>query len=151
MSTAAMLVYPDVFKVAVSSAGNHTNEIYNRYWSEQHHGVEEVVDEDGNVSFKYSIKSNPELAGNLKGKLLLTTGLEDNNVHPANTYRMVDALIKANKRFDFFVFPGQRHGYGSMSDYWFWLRAEYFVKHLLGDYRWDVDMTQLNNEQPQTR
>jgi len=60
-------------------------------------------------------------------------------------------LIKANKRFDFFVFPGQRHGYGSMSDYWFWLRAEYFVKHLLGDYRWDVDMTQLNNEQPQTR
>jgi dipeptidyl-peptidase-4 len=151
MSTAAMLVYPDFFKVAVSSAGNHTNEIYNRYWSEQHHGVEEVVDEDGNVSFKYNIKSNPELAGNLKGRLLLTTGLEDNNVHPANTYRMVDALIKANKRFDFFVFPGQRHGYGSMSDYWFWLRAEYFVKHLLGDYRWDVNINQLNNEQPQTR
>jgi len=46
---------------------------------------------------------------------------------------------------------GQRHGYGSMSDYWFWLRAEYFVKHLLGDYRWDVNINQLNNEQPQTR
>jgi dipeptidyl-peptidase-4 len=38
-----------------------------------------------------------------------------------------------------------------MSDYWFWLRAEYFVKHLLGDYRWDVNINQLNNEQPQTR
>jgi len=38
-----------------------------------------------------------------------------------------------------------------MPDYWFWLRAEYFVKHLLGDYRWDVNINQLNNEQPQTR
>ena len=37
MSTAAMLVYPDVFKVAVSSAGNHENNIYNRWWSEKHH------------------------------------------------------------------------------------------------------------------
>ena len=151
MSTAAMLVYPDFFKVAVSSAGNHTNEIYNRYWSEQHNGVTEVTDDEGNVSFEFSIDNNPSLAKNLKGKLLLTTGLEDNNVHPANTYRMADALIKANKRFDFFVFPGQRHGYGNMSDYWFWLRAEYFVKHLLGDHRWDVDITQLNNERPQTR
>lgn len=152
MSTAAMLVYPDFFKVAVSSSGNHTNEIYNRYWSEQHHGVEEVVDEDGKVSFKYKIDNNPSLAANLKGHLLLTTGDEDNNVHPANTYRMVDALIKANKRFDFFLFTGQRHGYGgSMADYWFWLRAEYFVKHLLGDYRWSADMIELNREKPKTR
>ena len=151
MSTAAMLVYPDFFKVAVSSSGNHTNEIYNRYWSEQHHGVEEVTDADGKVSFKYSIDNNPSLAKNLKGHLLLTTGLEDNNVHPANTYRMADALIKANKRFDFFVFPGQRHGYGSMSDYWFWLRAEYFVKHLLNDHRWNADIVPLNNERPRTR
>ena len=34
MSTAAMLVYPDFFKVAVSSAGNHDNAIYNSWWSE---------------------------------------------------------------------------------------------------------------------
>ena len=32
-----------------------------------------------------------------------------------------------------------------------WLRAEYFVKHLLGDYRWNVDITPLNNVRPQTR
>lgn len=80
------------------------------------------------------------------GRLLLTTGDQDNNVHPGNTYRMADVLIKANKRFDFFLFTGQRHGYGSMSNYWFWLRAEYFVKHLLGDTRWDVDIAQLNVE-----
>jgi dipeptidyl-peptidase-4 len=151
MSTAAMLVYPDFFKVAVSSSGNHTNDVYNRWWSETHHGVKEVVDDEGEVSFEYSIATNPQIAANLKGHLMLTTGDEDNNVHPANTIRMAEALIKANKRFDFFLFPGQRHGYGNMGDYWFWLRAEYFVKHLLGDTRWSADIIQLQVEQPKTR
>jgi len=43
MSTAAMLVYPDFFKVAVSSSGNHENDIYNRWWSEKHHGVKKAT------------------------------------------------------------------------------------------------------------
>ncbi len=151
MSTAAMLVYPDFFKVAVSSAGNHNNDVYNRSWSETHHGVKEVVDDEGNVSFEYDIERNSDLAANLKGHLLLTTGDNDNNVHHAGTFRMAEALIRANKRFDFFIFPGQRHGFGDMSDYWFWLRAEYFVKHLLGDTRWDVDIIPLQVNAPQTR
>jgi dipeptidyl-peptidase 4 len=150
MSTAAMLVYPDFFKVAVSSAGNHDNDVYNRYWSETHHGVKEVVDDDGEVSFEYSIARNSELARNLKGRLLITTGDVDNNVHMAGTLRVAEALIRANKRFDFFVFPGQRHGFGDMSDYWFWLRAEYFVRHLLGDDRWNVDISELQVERQQT-
>jgi dipeptidyl aminopeptidase/acylaminoacyl peptidase len=145
MSTAAMLNYPDFFKVAVSSSGNHDNQVYNRYWSETHHGVKEVVDDEGNVSFEYDIDNNPSLARHLKGKLLLTTGDEDNNVHHANTVRMAHALIRANKRFDYFLFPGQRHGYGDMSDYWYWLRAEYFARHLLGDWRSHADIPELNN------
>jgi len=145
MSTAAMLVYPDFFKVAVSSSGNHENDVYNQNWSEKHHGVKETVKGD-TITFEYSIERNSELAKNLKGHLLLTTGDIDNNVHPANTFRMADALIKANKRFDFFIFPGQRHGYGTMGDYWFWLRAEYFVKHLLGDNRWNANITELDLE-----
>ena len=150
MSTAAMLVYPDFFKVAVSSSGNHTNDIYNRWWSETHHGVKEVVEGDS-TRFEYEIAKNPDLAKNLKGHLLLTTGDRDNNVHHANTVRMAEALIRANKRFDYFVFPGQRHGYGDMGNYWFWLRAEYFVRHLLGDDRWEVDVTALNLEREQSR
>ena len=63
MSTAAMLVYPDFFKVAVSSSGNHTNDIYNRWWSEKHHGVKEVVKGD-TVTFEYDIATNPEIAAN---------------------------------------------------------------------------------------
>ncbi len=151
MSTAAMLVYPDFFKVAVSSAGNHENQIYNSYWSEKHHGIKEVVDDSNRVKFEYDIATNSALAKNLKGHLLLTTGDVDNNVHPAGTIRMAEALIKANKRFDFFIYPGQRHGYGSMSDYWTWQRAEYFVKHLIGDGRWQVDIDQLNLEKEQNK
>ncbi len=151
MSTAAMLVYPDFFKVAVSSAGNHENNIYNQNWSEKHHGITEKVDDEGNVTFEYEIDRNSELAHNLKGHLLLTTGDVDNNVHHAGTFRMAEALIRANKRFDFFIYPGQRHGYGNMSDYWFWQRAEYFVRHLLGDTRWSADIVELNREQEQNR
>jgi len=150
MSTAAMLVYPDFFKVAVSSAGNHENNIYNANWSEKHHGIKEVTRGDS-TSFEYSIATNSQLARNLKGRLLLTTGDIDNNVHPAATYRMAEALIRANKRFDFFLFPGQRHGFGNMSDYWFWLRAEYFVTHLLGDSRWSANITELDVEREQGR
>lgn len=151
MSTAAMLVYPDFFKVAVSSSGNHNNDVYNRWWSETHHGVKEVIDDEGNVTFEYDIEKNSDRAANLKGQLLLTTGDIDNNVHHAGTFRMAEALIRANKRFDFFVFPGQRHGYGDMGDYWFWLRAEYFVKHLLGAEINAADILPLQVEQPKTR
>jgi len=150
MSTAAMLVYPDFFKVAVSSSGNHENNIYNRWWSEKHHGVKEVVDKDGKVKFEYSIEKNSELAKNLKGHLMLVTGDMDNNVHPANTIRMANALIKANKRFDFVLMPGQRHGYGDMGDYFFWIRADYFCKHLIGDYATSIDLVELNREKEQT-
>ncbi|WP_367209282.1 DPP IV N-terminal domain-containing protein [Sphingobacterium sp. R2] len=150
MSTAAMLVYPDFFKVAVSGAGNHENQIYNRWWSERHHGVTEKVSAKGDTTFSYQINKNTELAKNLKGRLLIATGDIDNNVHPANSIRMVDALIKANKRFDFLLLPGQRHGFGDMTEYFFWKMGDYFSQYLLGDSKMnEVDMTEINREKPQ--
>jgi dipeptidyl-peptidase-4 len=152
MSTAAMLVYPDFFKVAVSGAGNHENNIYNRWWSERHHGVTEKVSAKGDTTFTYAIEKNTELARNLKGKLLLATGDIDNNVHPANTIRMAEALIKANKRFDFVLLPGQRHGFGNMTEYFFWRSADYFAQHLLGDSDRDkTDITEINRDVPLKR
>jgi len=150
MSTAAMLVYPDFFKVAVSNAGNHDNAIYNRWWSEKHHGVKEVISEKGDTSFVYSIEKNPDLAKNLKGHLLLTHGDIDNNVHPANTMRVVNALIRANKRFDMLILPGQRHGYGDMTEYFFWRMADYFKEHLLEGSDRPVDIVEMNREVQQT-
>ena len=146
MSTAAILKYPDFFKAAVSCAGNHDNSIYNRWWSEQHHGILEKVDK-GDTTFVYHIDTNQELAKNLKGHLMLVHGDVDNNVHPANTIRVVNALIKANKRFDMLLLPGQRHGFGDMNEYFFWRMADYYSEWLIGDSeRSKVDIVQLNND-----
>ena len=150
MSTAALLQYPDFYKAAVSSAGNHENNIYNRWWSEKHHGVKEEIDDKGESKFIYDIEKNSELAKNLKGHLLLVTGDMDNNVHPGNTIRMANALIKAKKRFDFFIMPGQRHGFGDHTEYFFWLKANYFAKHLIGDYSIDTDIFEMRREHKMT-
>lgn len=151
MSTAAMLVYPDFFKAAVSSAGNHDNTIYNSWWSETHHGVLEEMDDKGTTKYKYMIDTNQSLATNLKGRLLLVTGDVDNNVHPGGTIRMAEALIKANKRFDFMLLPGQRHGFGDMTEYSFWLRADHFSKYLLGYEMNAVDITEINRDTPRSK
>lgn len=146
MSTAAILKYPDFFKVAVSCAGNHDNSIYNRWWSEQHHGITEKV-EAGDTTFVYSIETNPEIASNLKGHLMLVHGDIDNNVHPANTIRVVNALIRANKRFDMLILPGQRHGFGDMNEYFFWRMADYYCEWLMGSSkRDDVNIKEMNND-----
>lgn len=146
MSTAAMLKYPDFFKAAVSCAGNHDNSIYNRWWSEQHHGITEKV-EAGDTTFVYSIETNPEIASNLKGHLLLVHGDIDNNVHPANTIRVVNALIRANKRFDMLILPGQRHGFGDMNEYFFWRMADYYCEWLMGSSKRDeVNIKEMNND-----
>ena len=146
MSTAAILMYPDFFDVAVSCAGNHDNNIYNRWWSEKHHGIREKVTEDGETIFEYHISENPEIASRLKGNLLLVHGDIDENVHPGCTLRVVDALIRANKRFDMLLLPGQRHGFGDMNEYFFWRMADYFSEHLLGERETTTDIPQLNND-----
>jgi len=151
MSTAAMLVYPDFFKAAVSSAGNHDNNVYNSWWSETHHGVKEEIDEKGKISYKYKIDTNQSLAKNLKGHLMLIHGDVDNNVHPAGTIRMANELIKANKRFKFMTMPGQRHGFGSMTEYSFWLRADHFSKYFLGVEATSVDITEMNRDNPKNK
>jgi len=154
MSTAAMFTYPDFYDVAVSPAGNHDNSIYNQWWGETHNGVTQVEKKvsgkgeakdtinksnESEITFKSEIDNNQDIAKNLKGHLLLIHGDLDNNVHPGNTLRVVDALIKANKRFDLMIVPGQRHTYGEDEHYLDRLMWYYFAEHLLGDYRKNVD------------
>lgn len=61
----------------------------------------------------YDASTLAKLAGNLRGRLLIIHALMDENVHFQNTASLVDALVKANKPFEMFVFPGERHGYRS--------------------------------------
>ena len=143
MSTAAMLLYPDFFKVAVSSAGNHDNNIYNRWWSEKHHGVEEIVDDMGNIEFRIKVPTNQDLAKNLKGRLLLIHGEIDNNVHPAGTMLVVNELIKSGKRFDMLTIPTVRHRYDNYNEYFYWRMVDYFSEHLKGNSEKSIDIKDI--------
>ena len=134
MAAAAILTYPDFFKVAVAASGNYDNNIYTKWWGEMYHGVKMKVKKDADGIKKYIFESKiptiMELAANLKGKLLLVTGDMDINVHPANTFRLANALIKADKLFDMMVIPGADHSIDS--PYYFNLLRHYFAEHLLG-------------------
>lgn len=94
------------------------------------------------------VPTNIDIANNLKGKLMLSTGDEDNNVSPSNTIRLVNALIRSGKRFDYMIYPGQAHAFGPMAPYAFQLQAEYFAEFLLGDrnFRMSAD---FNSHPPQ--
>ncbi len=127
-TAAAMFKYPDFFKVGISESGNHDNRNYEDDWGERYIGLE-TISKDG-IS-NYENQANQVFAGNLKGKLLLVHGGMDDNVPPYNSYLVADALIKANKDFDFLVFPNARHGYGADSNYMMRRRWDYFVQYLL--------------------
>lgn len=143
MSTAAMLLYPDFFKVAVSCAGNHDNNIYNRSWSEKHHGVQEITDDLGNIEFRIRVPANQDLAKNLKGNLLLIHGEIDNNVHPAGTIVVVNELIKAGKRFDMLTIPSVRHHFNNYNEYFYWRMVDYFSEHLKGNSEKSIDIKDI--------
>ena len=133
MAATALMTYPDFYKAAVASSGNHDNNIFHKEWGETFHGVKQEVVR-GDTVFSCKIPTNLDLAKNLKGHLLLVTGDEDNNVHPGHTLRLANALIKAGKRFDMLMLPGQGHLYkGEGADYWRRRIWFHFVKYLLHD------------------
>ena len=132
-STRAVFAYPDFYDVAVSGAGNHDNRNYEADWGEKWQGLLErgTIEGKQDETTNYDNQANQLIAENLKGKLLITHGSMDNNVHPSSTMLVVEALIKANKDFDFILFPNKRHGYGDMTTYMTRKRWDYWVKHLL--------------------
>jgi dipeptidyl aminopeptidase/acylaminoacyl peptidase len=124
MAATAMLVRPDLYKVGVSIAGNHDNNIYEQNSSEFNFGW---------PSRPYP--TNSELAADLRGKLLIAHGDEDDDVHVAHSLRLVRSLIDAGKRFDLLILPGEAHAnYGSATDRYLRRRTwEYFLVHLKGE------------------
>lgn len=125
---AAMFKFPDFFKVGISESGNHDNRNYEDDWGERYIGLET---KDANGVSNYEQQANQTLAKNLKGKLLLIHGGMDDNVPPYNSYLVADALMKANKDFDFLLLPNARHGYAADSYYIMRRRWDYFLQHLM--------------------
>ncbi|MGE0556542.1 MAG: DPP IV N-terminal domain-containing protein [Gemmatimonadales bacterium] len=127
-SARAILMYPDVFKVAASSAGNFDQRGYTFLWGEKFHGLYSKT-ADGTDS--YANQDVQSLAKNLKGKLMLAYGEMDDNVPPNLTLVLIDALIKANKSFDLVVMPYGNHGF-VLEPYFVRRRWDFLVRSLLG-------------------
>ena len=127
----AMLEYPDLYRVGVASAGNHDQALTNVTWGERWVGPFPGPGWDE--------QANRKRAGNLRGKLLLVTGDLDDNVNPATTLQLIDALIEANRDFDLLVLPNRNHDYAATwgtwneDPYFTRRRWDYFVEHLMGE------------------
>ncbi len=117
----AVLFHPEFYKAAVASCGCHDNRMDKMWWNEQWMGYP--------VGPHYAECSNVVNAYRLKGNLLLIVGELDDNVDPASTMQVADALIKAKKNFELVVVPGMGHSGGG--DFGEHKRKDFFVKHLL--------------------
>ena len=120
----AMLTYPDLYKAGVSSAGNHDQRVNVAMWGERYIGLPQEAD--------YEPQANANFAAGLRGKLLLAYADMDDNVHPAGTVRLVDALVKANKDFELVLLPNRNHLYAD-DPYLTRRRWDFFVRHLMGE------------------
>jgi dipeptidyl aminopeptidase/acylaminoacyl peptidase len=98
----ALIDHHDLYDVAVADCGCHDNRVDKIWWNEAWMGY--PVDE------AFSSSSNVDQAHRMEGDLLLLVGELDSNVPPASTLQVVDALIKADKKFDFLMVPGAGHG-----------------------------------------
>lgn len=120
-STTAVLLHGDFYKAAYSACGCHDNRMDKIWWNEQWMGYP--------VDSSYVECSNVYNAHKLTGALMLVVGELDDNVDPASTYQVADALIKANKDFELVVLPGVHHTMGEQ--YGEHKRFDFFVKNLL--------------------
>jgi len=121
----AMLAFPDFYKVGVTISGDHDARLDKAWWNELYQGY--PLQDD------YAAQSNITMADHLKGHLLIEHGDIDDNVHPVETMRLVDALMRANKSFDMLFVPNMFHGEsGEHAHYLVRRRWDYFVQYLLG-------------------
>lgn len=120
-STAAVLWHGDFYKCAYSACGCHDNRMDKIWWNEQWMGYP--------VDSAYAENSNVVNAYRLERPLMLVVGELDDNVDPASTMQVANALIKANKDFELVVIPGAHHTVGE--DFGERKRHDFFVRNLL--------------------
>ena len=127
-SLGGLLTHGDFYKAGVSDCGCHDNRMDKIWWNEQWMGWP--------VGPHYDEQSNVTLAPKLQGKLLLMVGEMDRNVDPASTRQVVNALIKANKDFEYLEVPGAGHGVAG-TPYGKRRLQDFFVRTLLSkEPRW---------------
>ena len=130
MSTNCLLKGNDVFKMAIAVAPVTSWRFYDTIYTERFMRTpqENPGGYDDNSPFNY-----PEL---LKGDYLLIHGSGDDNVHVQHTMRMVEALIQANKQFEWSIYPDKNHGiYGGNTTMHLYTKMTNFLHEKLGDKR----------------
>lgn len=120
-STAAVLFHPEFYKCAYSACGCHDNRMDKIWWNELWMSYP--------IGDQYKESSNVDNAHLLTRPLMLVVGELDDNVDPASTMQVVNALIKANKEFELVVIPGAHHTVGEA--YGEHKRYDFFVRNLL--------------------
>lgn len=123
MSTNCLLKGNDVFETAIAVAPVTSWRFYDTIYTERFMRTPEENPSgyDDNSPFNY-----PEL---LKGKYLLIHGSGDDNVHVQNSMRMIEALIQANKQFDWAIYPDRNHGiYGGNTRIQLYNKMTNFIK-----------------------
>jgi len=103
MTISLMLNYPDVFKVGVAGGP-----VIDWKWYEVMYG-ERYMDTPETNPEGYAKISLLDKAKNLKGKLQIITGYNDNTVVPQHCLSFLDACVKAGTQPDFFAYPGEEH------------------------------------------
>ena len=103
MTISLMLNYPDVFKVAVAGGPVIDWKWYEVMYGERYMGTPQDNPEG------YAKSSLISKAKNLKGKLQIITGYNDNTVVPQHCLSFLDACVKAGTQPDFFAYPGEEH------------------------------------------
>lgn len=119
---AAVLFHGDFYKAAYAACGCHDNRMDKIWWNEQ--WMSYPIDES------YLASSNVEHAKNLERPLMILVGELDDNVDPASTMQVANALITAGKDFELVVVPGAHHTMGET--YGEHKRYDFFVRNLLG-------------------
>ena len=120
----ALLAHGDFYHAAVADCGCHDNRMDKIWWNELWMGWP--------IGPHYAEQSNVTNAHRLQGELMLILGGLDRNVDPASTLQVVDALVKADKDFEFVLMPSAGHG-AAESPYGHRQRLEFLRRTLVDD------------------
>ena len=128
MSSNCLFQANDVFSMAIAVAPVSSWRFYDTIYTERY-----MQTPQENPS-GYDENSPITYVDNLKGDYLLVHGGADDNVHLQNTMRMVEALIQANKQFDWAIYPDKNHGiYGGNTRLHLFTRMTKFIYETLGE------------------
>jgi dipeptidyl-peptidase-4 len=126
MTSLAMTKGADIFKMGIAVAPVTNWKYYDNIYTERFMRTPQE-----NPS-GYNDNSPINFVNKLKGKYLLIHGSADDNVHYQNTMEMINALVKADKQFDLFIYPNKNHGIygGNTRNHLFTMMLNYTLENL---------------------